>query len=191
MTPLVRVTDRLLTALLATVLLGGGIWAIAYGSHERHAWAVAARVDAQAIGRVTEWPWWTVVSATAGALVALLGAWVVLLHLRSRAAHALPADGGAIDVARLADAAAQDVGRHPAIQRAKATTFTHRGRPVVRITVGVTPDTTSETIRRVARHCRADVRHAAGCDIAFQLLVEPVRPEKEHETGGISHAQRR
>ncbi len=182
MTPLVRTTDRLLTALLALVLLGCGILAIGYGSHDRHARAAVGRFDATALGRVTEWSWWPVASAAAGAVMVLLGVWVVLLHLRSRTVHAQPTGGGAIDVAALASAAAEDVGRHPAVHSAKATTFTHRRRPIVRITVGVAPTTTSETIRRLGRRCGADVRHAAGRDVAFQLLVEPVRTENMRRT---------
>lgn len=178
MTPTLRATDRLLTAVLALLLLGGGIWALGYGSGNRLARTAAARVDAPALGGVTGWSWWPAASATAGVIVILLGAWLVLLHLRSRAVHSLPRGGGVIDVAQLADAAAQDLGGHPAVQSAKATTHTHRGRAVVRITVGVTPDTGSETIHRLARHCGAEVRRAAGHDIAFQLLVETARPAR-------------
>lgn len=174
MTPAVRIVDRLLTGVVAVLLLGGAAWTIGYGADNRLARDAAARIDADFIGRLPEWPWWTTVSTAVGVVVVLVGAWWVLLHFRPRAVRAVTTGIGSVDLDRLADTAAADLGRHPAVQSAKAITRTEGGKSIVRITVGVAALTSSEQLRRLARRCGAEVLRAAGDDVEFQLLVKRV-----------------
>ncbi len=175
MTPFLRVTDRLLTAVAALLLLAGSAWVIGYGLDVAFARTAAARIDAAAVGRAPDWQWWSVALGVGGAIAVLIGLWLLLLHLRPRSVRAMDTEHvGAVDLARVADAAAADLARHPAVQSAKAVTRTASGRPTVRITTDVPPSTTAAQVRRLARHCAQDVRRAADTDIEFQLLVRPV-----------------
>lgn len=178
MTSVIRVIDRFLTATVAVAMLVTGAWLIGYRMNAQVAREAAARVDPDAVARIPEWPWWPATLGVGGVVAVLLGLWLVLLHLRPRAVRTVVGDAGAVDLDRLADAAADDLGRHPAVQRAKAVTRTERGRPVMRVTAEVAPHTHSHDVRRLARRCEADARRAAGTDFEFQLLVEQVRPGK-------------
>ena len=178
MTRTTQFIDRLLTALLGIVLLTGAAWLIGYGTHTRLARRAAAAVDPQAPARALEWPWLSGVLAGAGIAAILLGAWLLLVHLRPTSVRTLGDAEGEVDLSRLADAAADDLARHPAVQSARAVTLREKGRPVVRVTVGVSPHTSTTEIRRLARQCGADIRRAANGDLDFQLLVKDVPPDK-------------
>lgn len=179
MTPSMRVTDRVITAAFALLVLAGSALVIGYGLDVTFAREVAARIDVAAVGRAAEWPWWSLSLGAGGAVAVLIGAWLVLMHLRPRSVRAMDtAHVGAVDLARVADAAAEDLARHPAVQSAKAATRTANGRPTVRITTDVPPTTTPAQVRRLARHCAEDVRRAADTEIEFQLLVRPVPADK-------------
>lgn len=175
MTPLLRVTDRLLTAAFALLLLGGSAWVIAYGLNVGIAHEAAARIDVAALGRAPAWSWWSVALGAGGAIAVLLGAWLLLLRVRPRSVRAMDTEhAGAVDLARIADAAAEDLARHPAVQSAKATTRRVGGHPTVRITTDVPPTTSPAELRRIARRCAEDVRRAVDIDVEFQLLVRPL-----------------
>lgn len=178
MTRTTQFIDRLLTALLGIVLLTGSAWLIGYGAHTRLARQAATAVDPQALARTLEWPWLSGVLAGAGVAAFLAGLWLLLVHLRPTSVRSLGGTDGEVDLSRLADAAADDLARHPAVQSARAVTLREKGRPVVRVTVGVSPHTSTAEIRRLARQCGADVRRAANGDLDFQLLVKDVSPDR-------------
>lgn len=178
MTPTLRFVDRMLTGLVALLLMGGAAWIIGYAVDYGPAREAAGRIDTAAIAALPNAAWWPVAEAAAGVVFVLGGAWWVLAHLRSPSVRTVPAGLGAVDLARLADAAAEDLGRHPEVQSAKAATVTVRRQPVARITVGVRSGASAELITRLARRCGADIRRAAGADIQFQLLVKPVPADK-------------
>jgi len=170
--------DRLLTALLGVVLLTGAVWLIGYGTDARLARRAAAAVDPQAPARALESPWLPAVLAGAGVATVLIGLWLLLVHLRPTSVHSLGDSDSQVDLSKLADAAADDLARHPAVQSARAMTLRDKGRPVVRVTVGVSPHTPTTEIRRLARRCGADLRYAANSDLDFQLVVKDIAPEK-------------
>lgn len=179
MRPGLRMTDRLITFVVAVVLLAGAAWIIGYGLDSAFARQAAARIDVAALGRAPEWPWWSAALGIGGVIAILTGGWLVLLHLRPRSVRAVDTEhAGAVDLTRIADAAAGDIGRHPGVQSAKATTRVASGSPIVRITVGVAPTTSAAQLRRYARHCADDVRRAADADVEFQLLAHPVSADK-------------
>lgn len=178
MTPTLRFIDRFLTGLVGLLLVGGAAWIIGYAVHYRPARQAAGRVDTAAVAALPNASWWPIAEAAVGVALILAGAWWVLAHLRSSSVRTIPTGLGAVDLTRLADAAAEDLGRHPDVQSAKAVTATVRRQPVVRITVGVTTGTSAELIRRLARRCGADIRRAAGADVQFQLLIKPVSADK-------------
>lgn len=179
MTPMLRVVDRVVTFASAVVLLAGSGWAICYGLGIAFARQGAARIDLTAVGQAPEWHWWTAALGTGGAAAVLIGAWLVLLHLRPRSVRAIDTEHiGAVDLARVADAAAEDIARHPDVQSAKAVTRTVSGRPTVRITAGIAATASAAQVRRLARHCGDDVRRAADADVEFQLLVRPVPADR-------------
>lgn len=179
MTTFLRVTDRVITAAFALLLLAGSALVIGYGLDTPFAREVAAGIDAGTVGAAPEWPWWSVALGAGGAVAVLIGAWLLLLHLRPRSVRAMDTEHvGAVDLARVADAAAEDLARHPAVQSAKAATRTANGRPTVRITTDVPPSTTVAQVRRLARRCAEDVRRAADTDVEFQLLVHQVPAAK-------------
>lgn len=173
MSTTLRVFDRLLTALVAIVLLAGAALVIGYGVHAPMARDAATRIDAEAFGRAPDWPWWSLALGAAGVVAVLVGAWLLLLHLRPKSVRAVSTEHvGAVDLARLADAAAADLAKHPAVQSAKAATRTAAGRPVVRISAQVPATTTPALIRALSLRCADDVRRAADADVEFQLLVK-------------------
>ncbi|MGW0163132.1 hypothetical protein ACWDUN_27815 [Mycobacterium sp. NPDC003323] len=175
MTSALRATDRVLTAVLAVLLLAGAAWLIGYGLDAPFARDAAARIDAQAIAAAPDWPWWSAALGAGGITALVVGAWLVLLHLRPRSVHAVStAHVGAVDLTRLADAAATDLGKHPSVGSAKASTRTVAGRAVVRITAEIPASTPRTEIRSLARRCADDVRRAADADVEFQLLVKPM-----------------
>ncbi|WP_441963278.1 hypothetical protein [Mycolicibacterium houstonense] len=178
MTSVVRVMDRLLTAVVALVLLAAGGWLIGYRLNLRVARESAERLQPGLLTRTSEWPWWPAVLGGAGVIAVVLGLWLLLLHLRPAAVRTVNGDSGAVNLDRIADAVAVDVGRHPAVQGAKARTRIERGRPIMRVTVQVPPQTSAAEVHRLARRCAADAQRAAGADFEFQLLVKHVRPEK-------------
>jgi hypothetical protein len=179
MTPFLRIVDRLATATAAVLLLGGAALAIGYGSNAMFARDIAAGIDVRAIGRAPDTSWWTPALWVAGVAVVLLGAWMLLLRVRPRSVRTVDAtEAGAVDLTRLAEAAAADLGRHPAVQSARSVTRTVAGRPTARIAIGVAPSLSTAQIRGLARQCGADVRRAAGPDVQFQLLVNRVPADK-------------
>ncbi|MCV7288439.1 hypothetical protein H7J87_24240 [Mycolicibacterium wolinskyi] len=178
MTTVVRVADRLVTFFAAAALLVAGAWLIGYRTNVPVAREASALLDADAFASAPQWPWWPAALGVGGVVAALLGLWLVLLHVRPRSIRTVTGAAGAVDLDRLADAVADDLGRHPAVQRAKAVTRTERGRPVMRITAEVASHTPAEDVHRLARRCRADARRAAGTDFEFQLLIKQVRPEQ-------------
>ncbi|OHU77943.1 hypothetical protein [Mycobacteroides chelonae] len=178
MTRTTQFIDRLLTALLGVVLLTSAVWLIGYGTNSRLARRAAAAIDPQAPARALEWPWLTGALAGAGVAAFLVGLWLLLVHVRPTSVRSLGDSEGKIDLSRLADAAADDLARHPSVQTARAVTLREKGRPVVRVTVGVSPHTSTSEIRHLARQCGADVRRAANSDLDFQLLVKDIPPEK-------------
>ncbi|MEH3129109.1 MAG: hypothetical protein PGN27_04000 [Mycolicibacterium neoaurum] len=168
-----RVFDRVLTGLLAVLILTGAAWVIGYGADVAVARDTAARIDAAALGRASEWHLWSLTLGAAGAVLLLIGAWLVLLHLRPRSVREVTTDHvGAVDLARLADAAAEDLGNHPAVSSAKAVTRTVAGRPVVRISAVFPAPTDRARIRQLAHRCAHDLRRAADTELEFQLLAE-------------------
>lgn len=178
MTSAVRMMDRLVTAVVAVALLVTGGWLIGYRVNLPVARESADRLQPGLLTHTSEWPWWPAVLGGAGVIAVVLGLWILLLHLRPAAVRTVDGDAGAVNLDRIADAVAADVGRHPVVQGAKARTRIDLGRPVMRITVRVAPDTPAAEVRRLARRCAADAQRAAGTDFEFQLLVEYVRPEK-------------
>lgn len=178
MTSVVRIMDRLVTAVVAVALLVAGGWLIGYRVNLPVARESAYRLQPGLLTRTSEWPWWPAAMGGAGVIAVVLGLWLLLLHLRPTAVRTVDGDAGAVNLDRIAEAVAADVGRHPVVQGAKARTRIERGRPVMRITVQVAPDTPATEVRRLARRCAADAQRAAGTDFEFQLLVEHVRPEK-------------
>ncbi|TQK27722.1 hypothetical protein [Arthrobacter sp. SLBN-53] len=168
-----RVMDRVLTALVAVLILTGAAWVIGYGADVAVARDAAARIDPAALGRATEWHLWSLALGAGGVVLLLIGAWLTLSHLRPRSVRTVStAHDGAVDLARLADAAAADLGNHPAVTSAKAATRTVSGRPVVRISAEFPVSTDSARIRRLAHRCAHDLRRAADTDLEFQLLAE-------------------
>ncbi len=179
MTPFLRMIDRLTTATVAVILLAGAALVIGYGANVPIARDLVGRIDTQAIAGAPEWPWWSAALGVAGAIAVLLGLWLLLMRVRPRSVHDVAtAKAGSVDLARIADAAADDLGRHPAVQSAHAVTRTVSGRPVARVTVEIPPSTSPAQVRRIAQHCGQDVRRAAGDDVEFQLLVKPVPADK-------------
>ncbi|MDF0531978.1 hypothetical protein P0W64_19020 [Tsukamurella sp. 8F] len=177
MTTRLRIADRVVTGLVGALLLVGAVWVIGDRCSLRPArWATEALAPAR-IADVTAQPWWTVALAAVGVVALALGLWSLLARLRPRSVHSHRHDTGDVDLARLADAAAEDLAQHPAVQKASADTRTERGRPVVRLTVSVAPDIPTSELRRLARICRADLRQAAGPEPAFQLQVDDLRPD--------------
>lgn len=178
MTRTTQFIDRLLTALLAIVLLTSAVWLIGYRTDTRLARQAAAAVDSQAPARALEWPWLSGVLAGAGVAAFLVGLWLLLVHLRPTSVRSLGDTDGQVDLSRLADAAADDLARHPSVQSARAVTLREKGRPVVRVTMGVSPHTSTTEIRHLARQCGADIRRAANNDLDVQLLVKEVSEDK-------------
>lgn len=179
MTPFLRVTDRLITFAIALVLLAGSGWVIGYGLNAPFAREGATRIDVAAVARTPEWHWWSAALGTGGVIAVLIGAWLVLLHLRPRSVRAVDTEHvGAVDLARVADAAAEDIARHPAVQSAKAVTRTASRHPTVRITADVAATASAGQVRRLARHCADDVRRAVDADVEFQLLVRPLPADR-------------
>lgn len=179
MTSFMRVADRLVTALFALVLLAGSAAVIAYGLHVGAARDTAARIDVDAAARAPEWSGWSVALGGGGVLAVLLGAWFLLMHLRPRSVRAVTTGRvGSVDLARLADAAAEDLAKHPAVHTAKGSTRTVGGQPTVRIIAEIPPATTPAAVRLLARHCAADLQRAADADVTFQLLVKPVSTDQ-------------
>ncbi|PQP53865.1 hypothetical protein C6A88_02900, partial [Mycolicibacterium austroafricanum] len=89
MTPFLRVTDRLLTAVAALLLLAGSAWVIGYGLDVAFAREAAARIDAASLGRAPDWAWWSLALGVGGAIAVLIGLWLLLLHLRPRSVRAM------------------------------------------------------------------------------------------------------
>ncbi|MGN7781714.1 hypothetical protein ACTJJE_19660 [Mycolicibacterium sp. 22603] len=168
-----RVFDRVLTALVALLILAGAAWVIGYGADVAVARDAAARIDPTSLGRATEWQLWQPALGAGGAVLLVVGAWLILVHLRPRSVRAVStAHVGAVDLARLADAAAADLGNHPAVSSAKAATRTVSGRPVARITAQFPVTTDLNRIRQLAHRCADDLRRAADTELEFQLLAE-------------------
>ncbi|MGK2865991.1 MAG: hypothetical protein ACSLFA_05005 [Mycobacterium sp.] len=179
MTPFLRVIDRLTTATVAGILLAGAALVIGYGANVTIARDLAAGIDTQAIARAPEWSWWSAALGVAGAIAVLLGLWLLLMRVRPRSVRDVAtAKAGSVDLARIADAAADDLGRHPSVQSAHAVTRTVSGRPVARVTVEIPASTSPAQVRRIALRCGEDVHRAAGADVEFQLLVKPVPADK-------------
>ncbi|MGV9796474.1 hypothetical protein ACWDTP_00285 [Mycobacterium sp. NPDC003449] len=178
MTSTLRFLDRLLTALLGIALLAGAVWLIGYGINMRQVRDGAARLDPRTLAQAPDWSWWPWALGLAGVLVLLIGVWLLLAHVRPTAVRTLAAGDGKIDLDRLAATAADDLGRHTAVERARATTRFEGGRPVVRIALRVAPGTPPTLIRQFARRCGEDLRRASGADVDVQLLVDEMRQER-------------
>ena len=174
-----RVIDRILAGLVGLALLGGGLWALGDRLGQRTAADAADRVSVPTIVRLPDQPWWPAVTGAAGAILVLVALWLLVRHLRSsasRTAH-VPGDG-TVDLGRVADAVAADLGRSPLIRRARPSTVVETGLPVIRGAIASAPGAPVDELSALAAAARRDVAAAAGPDVAFQVLVNDRRGDR-------------
>lgn len=176
MKPSTRVIDRLVAGLVGLVLLGGGLWALGTRLGQRTATDATERVSTATIVRLPDEPWWPPVVGAAGVLLILLTLWLLARHLRTSGARTVVTEGGGtVDLGRVADAVAADLERNPLIRRARASTAVEKGRPIIRITVGITPTASVEELSALAAAARREVIAATNPDVGLQLLVNDRR----------------
>ncbi|WP_193560266.1 alkaline shock response membrane anchor protein AmaP [Tsukamurella sputi] len=179
MKPSTRVIDRLVAGLVGLVLLAGGLWALGYRLGQRTATDATHRVSTETVTRLPDEPWWPPVIGAAGVVLILGTLWLLVRHLRSASTRTVPTEGGGtVDLGRVADAAAADVARSPLIRRARPSTVVEKGRPIIRIAVGVSPDASVEELSALAAAARREVTAATNPDVGFQLLVNDRRGDK-------------
>ncbi|KXP01768.1 alkaline shock response membrane anchor protein AmaP [Tsukamurella tyrosinosolvens] len=174
-----RVIDRILAGLVGLVLLGGGLWALGDRLGQRTAADAADRVSVPTIVHLPDQPWWPAVTGAAGAVLVLVALWLLVRHLRSSASRTAHTPGdGTVDLGRVADAVAADLGRSPLIRRARPSTVIEKGRPVIRVAVAISPGAPVDELTALAAAARHDVVAATGPDVAFQVLVNDRRGDR-------------
>ena len=177
MSSFVRLADRLLTASAGLALLGGALWLAGYRAEVPVARRSAARIDPHAIARAPQWQWWPAAAACAGFVLLLIGLWIALAHLRHTTARAVASPDGPIALERIAEAAADDLARHPQVHKARAVTRDEGRAPVIRVVAELAPNLPPAEIARLARRCRADARAAAGEGVDVQFVVKHISPD--------------
>lgn len=178
MKPSTRMIDRIVVGLVGLVLLGGGLWALGDRLDQRLAIDATDHISTSTIDRLPEQPWWPAVVGAAGVLLILVALWLLVRHLRGTASKTVVTEGGGtVDLDRVADAVAADLGRSPLIRRARSRTVLEKGRPVIRVSVSIAPDAPVHELSALAAAARRDVAAAAGPDVAFQVLVNDRRDD--------------
>ncbi len=179
MKPSTRVIDRIVSGLVGLVLLGGGLWALGDRLGQRIASDAAQRVSTSTIAGLPDQSWWRPVVGAVGVLLIIGALWLLVRHLHRPAARtvAIPG-GGTVDLGRVADAVAADLGRSPLIHRARASTRVEKGGPVIRVAVGVSPDASVEDLSALAAAARHEVASATGPDVDLQILVDDRRGDR-------------
>lgn len=174
-----RVIDRLITGLVGVLLLAGGVWALGDRLGQRNARAAADRVSVPTITGLPDQPWWPA-AVGAGGVVLVLGAlWLLVRHLHTAGSRTVPVPGGGtVEMGRVADAVAADLGRSPWIRKARASTRIEKGHPVIRVAVTVSPGASAADLSGLAEGARRDVAAAAGPGVTFQLLVNDRRDDR-------------
>lgn len=174
-----RVIDRIIAGVVGLLLLAGGLWALGNRLGQKVATDATGRVSVPTIVRLPDEPWWPAVTGAAGVVLVLGALWLLVRHLRSTTARtALTPGGGTVDLGRVADAVAEDLGRSPLVRRARATTRVEKGRPIVRVALAVTPDAPVDELTALAAAARDEVAAAAGPEVALQVLVDDRRGDK-------------
>lgn len=179
MKPSTRVIDRLVAGLVGLVLLAGGLWALGDRLGQRTAAEAADRVSTAKITRLPDEPWWPAVVGAAGVALILLTLWLLVRHLRSAGSRTTVTEGGGtVDLGRVADAVAADLGRNPLIRRARPSTAVEKGRPIIRMAVSIAPSASVEELSALAAAARREVAAATNPDVGFQILVNDRRGDK-------------
>lgn len=171
-----RGIDRLITGIVGLILLGGGGWLLAYRLGESHVVSATHRLLPNKIAGVDGYEWWPATVGGIGVLLILLSIWLLLRHLQgARSKVVITPGGGSVDLGKIADAVAGEVGRSPLIRRARATTLQHKGKPAIRVLVSVAPDADIAELRALSRAARQEVKKASSPDVQLQLLVNGER----------------
>lgn len=171
-----RVIDRIVVGLVGFVLLGGGLWALGDHLGQRNAADAADRVSVPTIVRLPDQPWWPAVTGAAGVILVLVALWLLVRHLRSSSSRTASTPGdGTVDLGRVADAVAADLGRSPLVRRARPSTVVEKGRPIIRVAIAIAPGAPVDELSDLAAAAGRDVAAATGPDVAFQVLVNDRR----------------
>ncbi len=179
MKPSTRVIDRVIAGLVGLVLLGAGLWALGYRLGQRTATDAGHRVSTAKIVDLPDQRWWPAVTGAAGVLLVLGSLWLLLRHVRITGSTTVLTDGGGtVDLGRIADAVAADLGRSPLIRRARAATAIANGRPVIRVSASAAPGAGTEDLAALAAAARDEVAAATNPDVDLQVLVNDRRGEK-------------
>lgn len=167
-----RAIDRLITAIVGLLLLGGGGWLLAYRLGETHVVSATHRIDPHKIAGVPDYEWWPAAVGGIGVLLILLSLWLLLRHLHgSRATIVTTPTGGAVDLGKVADAVADELGRSELIERARATTVRHKGKSAIRVRATAAPDASITQLRDLTRLAQLEVKRASSQEVRLQMLV--------------------
>ncbi|WP_019202847.1 hypothetical protein [Tsukamurella sp. 1534] len=168
-----RVLDRVIVGVIGLLFIGGGLWLVGYREGVAPAVTGAHRLRPRAIADAPQQDWWALAVGGAGVILVLLTVWLLLRHLRPATSVTVQRPGGTVDIGRLAAAAADDLERHPAFDRARVAVRREGGRVVVRIKSRVDPAADVDELSRVAAAVRRELQAAAGPEVVVQVLAEP------------------
>lgn len=166
MSRLTATFDRVITFLLAAVLLCLGVVLIGRHFGERHADAVVDYLNLPRWVEAYDWdrlPW---VLLGGGIVAILLGLWLVAVNVRRRRVgrvHSTATSGlGAINVnvAHIADAMAESLNALPKVTRAQAKVVTDRGTKTLELTVTAQPTIDVLSLKRAITAQEAAFRSA-------------------------------
>ncbi|MGB3675784.1 MAG: hypothetical protein WA988_15220 [Candidatus Nanopelagicales bacterium] len=170
--------DRLVTAAIAIVLLGAGIFTIAWRLDVALANKAIAHASPRwyALAPQQNWWDWTIGAIAIGAFV--LGMWLLLANLRRNRLNAVELDGtGAngtltVNVGQVGKAIAVMLERHPTVQSALSKTVVDGGQSILQITVVTEPPVSLAHLRRFVVETETDLHTALGdIDVALQFFV--------------------
>ncbi|MGM0386418.1 MAG: hypothetical protein ACQERF_10630 [Actinomycetota bacterium] len=156
MNPRTSAFDRLLTILVALVLILGGVWLTAWGLERLPAgWWAPTRFDL-GLGDTTDSGWWPWALLIGGVLVTLIGILWLGSHFRTAGVGALVLPGGdptgrlTIEASALTSGAAEALAQHPAVSSASGRLVEEKNRVVLALTATVSPQA---DLRAVASAC--------------------------------------
>ena len=171
--------DRLITFLIAVVLIVGGLLAILWRCDISWAKTVFAHAEPRWYQDAPQQTWWD--WALAGVTIATfaLGLWLLMVNLRPNRLGDVTLAGtdpvGALSVSpqQVGNAVVTDLERTPEIRSASAKTTIDRGQRMLRITLKSDPDVPLHRLRSIAADSARQIDAALdGGEVATQFFVE-------------------
>jgi hypothetical protein len=180
MNPRTSTFDRILTILLALVLLLGGVWLAAWALERLPAgWWSPTRFTVGLGEAVTGTAWWPWALLLGGVLVALIGLLWLGSHFRANGVGALALPGAdrtgrlIMDASALASGAANALTRHPGVSSASGRLVEEKKRVVLALTVTVSPQADLRAVVRACDDVAAHVLSSSGRqDLACRVRVK-------------------